>query len=85
MGTTVWKVSDAKSRLSEVLNLARRNGPQIIGARNPCVVVSQEEWNARTAPSTPLGKFLVEESPAVELSIPARGASSRTGVQFSDE
>lgn len=85
MNSTVWKVSDAKSRLSELLNLARRNGPQIIGARNPCVVVSQEEWNARTAPSTPLGRFLVEESPGMELNIPARGASSRDGVQFLDD
>lgn len=38
MKSTVWKVSEAKSRLSEVLNRARRHGPQIIGVRNPCVV-----------------------------------------------
>ena len=85
MDQTVWKVSDAKSRLSEVLNQARKRGPQIIGARNPCVVVFQEEWNARTAPSTPLGKFLVEGSPRVDLEIPDRGVSSRTVIQFSED
>ena len=83
--TTIWKVGEAKSRLSEVLNQARRNGPQIIGARNPCVVVSQEEWNALSAPEIPLGQFLVEESPKVELELPVRGGSSRAGVRFSEK
>ena len=63
-----WTVADAKARLSEVIEKARRTGPQVItkNGRTAAVVVSIEEWERKTARSGSLAEFL--------LASPLRGA-----------
>ncbi len=63
----VWKVSEAKGKLSEVLETARKDGPQIIGIRNQCVVVSREEWEEQKQEKRHLGKWLIENSPKIDF------------------
>ncbi len=65
---TSWTVADAKARLSEVVEKARRDGPQIItkNGRSTAVLVSIEEWERKTARSGSLAEFL--------LASPLRGA-----------
>ena len=50
---TSWTVADAKARLSEVVEKARRDGPQVItkNGRSTAVLVSIEEWERKTARS----------------------------------
>ncbi|MCI0598479.1 MAG: type II toxin-antitoxin system Phd/YefM family antitoxin [Beijerinckiaceae bacterium] len=68
-----WTVADAKARLSEVMEKARRDGPQIItkNGREAAVLVSIEEWERKTARSGSLAEFL--------LASPLRGAGLDTG------
>jgi prevent-host-death family protein len=65
---TNWTVADAKARLTEVVEKARRDGPQIItkNGRSAAVLVSIEEWERKTARSGSLAEFL--------LASPLRGA-----------
>ncbi len=65
---TNWTVAAAKARLSEVVEKARRDGPQIItkNGRSTAVLVSIEEWERKTARSGSLAEFL--------LASPLRGA-----------
>lgn len=45
-----WSVAEAKAKLSEVMNRALSDGPQLItrNGRKAVVVVSAEEWERRT-------------------------------------
>ncbi|MGF1463609.1 MAG: type II toxin-antitoxin system prevent-host-death family antitoxin [Maricaulaceae bacterium] len=81
----VWTVSDAKARLSEVLRLAREEGPQRIGAREPVVVVSEAEWRRLNAPKPHLGAWLVANMPkGLDLDLPSRVDRNREPL-FGDE
>ncbi len=83
--TRVWTVSEAKTRLSEVLRLAEEEGPQRIGKRRPCVVVTESEWHGRATPRMPLGRWLVENMPrGANLPLPESRASGRA-IPFVDE
>ena len=74
----VWTVAEAKARLSEILRLAESEGPQQIGIRNPCVVVSADAWRAQTPRRKPLGQWLIENVPrGTNLDIPRDRASQR--------
>lgn len=46
----VWKVAEAKIRLSEILRLSETEGPQHIGARKAFVVVPAQLWAERETP-----------------------------------
>ena len=48
--TQNWSVADAKARFSELIELARREGPQTItkNGRSTAVLVSVEEWERKT-------------------------------------
>ncbi len=59
----VWTVSHAKTHLSEVLRRAEEEGPQQIGKRRPCVVVSANQWHANNPTRKPMGKWLVDNIP----------------------
>lgn len=63
-----WTVADAKARLSEAVEKAHRDGPQIItkNGKTTAVLVSIEEWERKTARSGSLAEFL--------LASPLRGA-----------
>lgn len=71
--SNVWPVPEAKARLSEVLRRARAGNPQIIGARDPCVVVSAEQFAAANRPKRHLGQWLIENAPTLgDIDLPAR-------------
>ena len=58
----MWTVQEAKAKLSEVLNRARKGEPQVIGASEPCVVISMDEYKRLSARAKEphMGKWLVE-------------------------
>ncbi len=73
-----WTITEAKSRLSEVLRLVQEEGPQYIGTKKSFVVISEEEWLALKQPRKPLGLWLVENMPTVdELELPNRNEPER--------
>ena len=81
----VWTVAEAKARLSEILRLAEEEGPQRIGARKPFVVVPERVWQDRAPEPTPLGQWLVANTPrGTNLEIPSRRESGRK-IPFIDE
>lgn len=74
-----WKLEDAKARLSELVRLAREQGPQrvTVYGRDAVVVLSAEDY-ARVAPlrEQPSLHGLLASSPLRELEIrPARERS----------
>lgn len=74
----VWTVSHAKTHLSEVLRRAEEEGPQQIGKRRPCVVVSAKQWHANNHTRKPMGKWLVDNIPrGVNLKIDFDRSSER--------
>ncbi len=79
-----WTVAEAKSKLSELLRRARSEGPQRIGARDHFVVVTGEEWARLNVPKKPLGQWLLEEMPKVELELPDRRDPPRA-IPFADD
>jgi len=73
-----WTVAEAKARLSEILRLASKEGPQRIGTKTRYVVVPEEEWLKRTEPRVPLGRWLVENMPRIDdLELPDRHEPDR--------
>jgi prevent-host-death family protein len=59
MTTTPWTVAEAKARLSEVIELATSQGPQLITrrGRDAVVVVAAEEWERKTKRKGNLAEF----------------------------
>jgi prevent-host-death family protein len=55
-----WSVANAKARLSEVLEKARTEGPQMItsNGKETAVVVGIEEWERKTRRQGSLAEFL---------------------------
>ena len=68
-----WTIAEAKARLSEILRLADEEGPQRIGVQRSFIVVPERLWEERARPRKPLGQWLVENFPRVNLEIPASG------------
>jgi prevent-host-death family protein len=54
-----WTVAEAKAKLSEVIERAQKEGPQVItrNGRRAVVVVDAEEWERRTKRSGNLAEF----------------------------
>ena len=74
----VWRVAEAKARLSEVLRLSEEEGPQRIGTRKSYVVVPEKVWEERSPPRKPLGQWLIENMPrGIELELPDRNEPDR--------
>jgi prevent-host-death family protein len=67
-----WQLQEAKNRLSQVVDQARHNGPQMITLRGKptAVVISVEEFRVLTEPKTSLSSFF-RQSPlsGVELEL----------------
>lgn len=81
----IWTVAEAKAKLSEVLRLAEKEGPQRIGARKTFVVVPQDVWASRSVAEKPLGQWLVDNLPrGIELQIPSRKETPRE-ISFSNQ
>lgn len=83
----VWKVSEAKARLSEILRLSEEEGPQRIGTRRPFVVIPEHAWREREeGPRQALGQWLVENTPrGANLTIPERNTKRKTPFADDDE
>ncbi|HEY1683828.1 MAG TPA: type II toxin-antitoxin system Phd/YefM family antitoxin [Tepidisphaeraceae bacterium] len=56
-----WQLQEAKSRFSEVIELALEKGPQIITRRGQetAVLISAEEFRRLQSLRKPLGQFLL--------------------------
>lgn len=60
MKANIWTVAEAKAKLSEVIERARRGTPQTItrNRRTTVVVVSAEEWERKVRRKCTLAEFL---------------------------
>jgi prevent-host-death family protein len=58
----VWPLQDAKNRLSEVVDRALQEGPQIISRRGAKVVavIAYEQFRRDTRHEVPLTRFLMQ-------------------------
>lgn len=76
----VWKVTEAKARLSEILRLSEEEGPQRIGTRRTFVVIPERvRREGKEEPWKPLGQWLVENTPrGANLTIPDRNSKRKT-------
>ena len=84
---TVWTVSEAKARLSEILRRSETDGPQRIGTRRRYVVMPEEDWRAMApaAAKPSLGQFILHHMPRIDdLELPSREDPQRP-IPFADE
>jgi prevent-host-death family protein len=65
-----WQIRDAKARLSEVLRLARRQGPQeiTVHGRSAAVVLSREDYDRLAGDKSSFVAFM-RASPLVGLDL----------------
>jgi prevent-host-death family protein len=68
-----WSISEARARISEVVDAALANGPQRIERRDstPVVVVSEEIWR-KLAAEYPSFADLVLNAPIEDADLPGR-------------
>jgi hypothetical protein len=81
----MWTEQEAKTKLFEVLQRARDGEAQVVGAQDPCVIISMAEYEQLTrARNTPhLGRWLVENAPRIgDIDLPPR--SRDRPVPFDD-
>jgi prevent-host-death family protein len=73
MGT--WALQDAKAKLSEVVETAKREGPQIITRRGveEVAVVPIDQWRLMNRPSKRTLLEVLQSGPQFDLNIPPRG------------
>ena len=69
MATKPWPLTEAKARLSEVVEQALKSGPQVITrhGKRVGILISPDEWDRRTGAGQTLSEFL--------LNSPLRGAN----------
>jgi prevent-host-death family protein len=62
MNIATWTVAEAKAKFSEVIDKARKSGPQTItkNGRTAVIVVSAEEWERKTHRPGNLAEFFAE-------------------------
>jgi len=78
MDTGIWTVAQAKARLSEVIENAHTQGPQIItrNGRRVAIVVDAEEWDRKTQRSGTLADFF-KTSPLRRSGLKVRRSKDR--------
>jgi prevent-host-death family protein len=83
MGT--WQLQQAKAKLSEVIQTAQTDGPQIISQRgvNRAVVLPFDEWQRSQQSQRPSLLEILQSGPQFDLQIPPRGRwKMRRPVKF---
>ena len=71
----MWTVQEAKAKLSQVLQKARSGEAQVIGAQDPCVVISLVDYERMTRGQNQphLGRWLIENAPRIgDIDLPPR-------------
>ena len=78
MHNDLWTVAEAKAKLSEVIENAQQEGPQVItrNGRRAVVVVDAEEWERRTKRNGNLAEFFAA-SPLRGSGLKARRSKDR--------
>jgi antitoxin Phd len=80
-----WQLQEAKSRFSEFLNAALKEGPQIVTRRGveAAVLVPMEEWRRMQSASRPSIKELLLSGPRFNnIVAPRRKWKRRAPVEF---
>jgi antitoxin Phd len=80
-----WQLQEAKSRFSEFLNAALKDGPQIVTRRGveAAVLVPMEEWRRMQSASRPSIKELLLSGPRFNnIVAPRRKWKRRPPVEF---
>jgi antitoxin Phd len=75
-----WPVQDAKARFSELLEICRSEGPQMVTKRGAAaaVLVSAEEWSRLQSLTRPsLKELLLTPEARTEDLVPARSRARR--------
>ena len=81
----IWRIAEAKARLSEVLRRVDEEGPQRIGTRKTYVIIPEKDWEAKPSPRKPFGQWLIENVPrGTNFEIPRERGSKRP-IPFIDE
>ncbi len=83
MGT--WALQNAKAKLSEVVDTAKRDGPQIITRRGveEVAVVPIDQWRRMNRPDKFTLLEALQSGPQFDLNIPPRGRlRMRKPVEF---
>lgn len=81
-----WQLQEAKSRFSEFLNAALKNGPQIVTRRGveEAVLVPIADWRRMQQSSRPnIKQLLLGLGPRFDLQLPQRGWKGRRPIDFS--
>ena len=78
-----WNLSDAKNRLSEVLDRARREGPQTIARRGDMfVLLRADEYEQLTGKAPSFTDWLLNGPRIDDLELPRRDASRMRDVSL---
>ena len=65
---------------------AHSEGPQRIGTKEPCILVTEEEWNRLSGGQPKLGDWLLENMTGLgEIELPSRVDSPREAPFEDDE
>lgn len=81
----IWPIAEAKARLSEILRLAEKEGPQQVGLKNTFVIVSKEDWSPSAPPPMSLGEGIIKFMPrGTNLEIPSRKEGGERKIPFID-
>ncbi len=82
----MWSVANAKAQLSEILRKAREGSPQVIGTKDPCVVISHETYQRAMASAEHDGKWLIDNAARLgfDLNVPSR-SEDRLGPVFGNK
>jgi antitoxin Phd len=82
-----WQLQDAKSRFSEFLNAALKNGPQVVTRRGveTAVLVPIEEWRRMQQATRPnIKELLLGPGPRFDMVLPKRRRwKGRPPIDFS--
>ena len=83
-----WTIAEAKAKakLSEILRLASKEGPQRIGTRTPYILIPEDVWKKQNCQRKPFGQYLIDklsQERGEKLELPDRKEPSHRTIPFS--